>query len=124
SGLGVAARALQALLRAKSGGNHLGLVIRLQIRLNVWFFLGVGRANRIGSGLGALERVRHSQGNVLAVVANDVVFERRAPLFADAFDSLSRGRTEDFSHFLPILNVAQAWHPLGVSPVTLDCSSI
>jgi len=67
------------------GGNHLGLVVRFEVGIDVRCLLGVRYANRIGSGFGRLERVRHRERDVLAVVANDIVLERRATFVHDAF---------------------------------------
>jgi hypothetical protein len=85
---------------AERGDNRLGVIIRFEFGVNVRLILGVRDANRIGSGLGGLERVRHSQRDILAVVANDIILKRRAPLFADAFEPLSHGRAEDLADVL------------------------
>ena len=82
SGVGVAALALQAGSRAKRGDNHFGIIVRFKLGLDVRLFLGVGHTNGIGRGFGGFERVRHSERDVLAVVANDIVLEGWAPLVA------------------------------------------
>src|SRR5262245_62146855 len=87
SSIGIAALALQALVRTKGGENHLGIVVRLELGLYVRLLLLVRDADRIGGRFGSLESVRHSERDILAVVANDVVFERWAPFFADTFHS-------------------------------------
>ena len=47
--------------------------------IDVRFLLRVGDANRVRGSFGALESVRHRERDVLAVVANDIVLERRTP---------------------------------------------
>ena len=73
---------------------YVRLVIRFEIGINVMLVSGVGDANRIGSGFGRLERVRHGKRDVLAVVANDIILERRATLIDDAVEPLVRERSE------------------------------
>ena len=104
--------------------NHVGIVVRFEVGLDVRLLLGVRHANRIGGGLGSLERVRHGERDVLAVVANDIVLERRAPLFADAFDPLSQDRAEDLADVLAMKNRAHAGHLLGRGGVELDDAAI
>ncbi len=70
------------LARAERGDNHFGLVVRFKVSVDVRLFLGVGHTNRVGGGFGGLERVRHRERDVLAVVANDIVLEGRATLVA------------------------------------------
>ena len=106
------------------GDNHVGLVVRFEVSLDVRLLLGVRDANRIGGGLGSLERVRHSERNVLAVVANNIILERRAPLFADAFESRPRDRAEDLADVLAMKNRAHAGHLLGRGRVEFDHSAV
>ena len=88
SGIGVAALTFQPLLRAERAGDHVGIVVRFEIEFDIRLVLGVGDADHISRGFCILERVRHGERDVLAVVANDIVIERRASLFTDAFHSL------------------------------------
>ena len=89
SGIGVAALTFQPLLRAERAGNYVGILVRFEVVFDVRLIFGVGDTDRISRGFGHLEGVRHGEGNVLAVVTNDIVIERRAPLFTDAFHALS-----------------------------------
>src|SRR2546427_3336627 len=84
SALGMSALALYALDRAVLGHHHRRLVVGLELGVDVRLSLFVADGNRVGRGLGVLERVGNSQRDVLAVVANDVVLERRATLVSDA----------------------------------------
>ena len=86
---GISAFALFAVGRAKCGRNCLRLVVRFEVGLDVRLFLFVGGANGIGSGLGAFKCIGDSERDILAVVANDIVFEWRATLIDDAFESRS-----------------------------------
>src|SRR5258707_13770921 len=95
STLGVSALAVQALARPKSRNHLVRIVIRFEVGLDVRLLLRVRRANRIGGSLGGLESVCHSERDVLAVIANHIVLERRAPLFANSFESLSQRRAKD-----------------------------
>jgi hypothetical protein len=79
---------LHALCRGEGGGNYVGLIIRLEVGFDVRLFLEIGHMNRSGGGGGSLECVRHRKRDVLAVIANDIVFEGRATLVDDAFEPL------------------------------------
>src|SRR5207302_9850724 len=81
---------------------------------------GVGDANRIGGGPGGLEGVRHGERDVLAVIANDVVLEWRAPLLTNAFKSGSRNRTVDLADVPAVENSSHAGHFLGGGGVEFD----
>src|SRR5207249_12122203 len=109
---------------AERGDNLVVLVVRLEISLDVRLLLVVRDANRIGSGCGGLERVRHSERDVLTVIANDIVLERRAALFADAFESQLRYRTEDLADVLATQDRAHARHLLSRGGVKLDHSAV
>src|SRR5437867_4311804 len=85
--LGVAALALHALSRRERRLDDLGLVIGLEVGIDIVFVPGVRHADRISGGLGALERVRDGERDKLAVVSNDVVLEWRSPLVGDALES-------------------------------------
>src|SRR5205823_9446815 len=118
--LGITALALQPRAHGERGGNHFRLVVLFEFGFDVRLLFGVRDANRIGSGFGGLEGVRHSERDVLAVVANDIVFERRAALVADAFESRSLYRAEDLSDVLAMKNRSHAGHFLGRRGVELD----
>ena len=118
--VGVAALALQRLRGPNVVDHFVGLVVRLEVGVDVRLLLRVGRADGIGGGFGALERVRDGERDVLAVVANDVVFERRPALVDDAFESRPQGRAEDLSDVLAMKDRAHAGHLLGRRRVELD----
>src|SRR5882724_9357612 len=79
SGIYVSALAVQAFPRAERGENLVGIVVRFKMGRDVRLLPGVRRANRVGGGLGSLERVRHSKRDILAVIANDIILEWRTP---------------------------------------------
>src|SRR5215475_14641345 len=83
SGVDIPALTLQAVPWAERRGNLIGVVVGFQMCFDVGLFRGIGRANRIGGGFGSFESVGHGERDILAVVANDVVFERWTPLFTD-----------------------------------------
>src|SRR5438067_1176216 len=92
SGLDIAALTLQSLLRAERGGNHVSVLVRFKMSLDIRLVLGVCDTNRIGSGFGGLECVRYGERDILPVIANDIVLKRRTALFTDAFKSGPQGR--------------------------------
>ena len=89
STLGIPAFALHAFYRGECGVNLFRLIIRFEIGFDVRFLLDVRCADRIGGGFSGLESVRHSERYILAVVANDIILERRSTLVDDAFEPLS-----------------------------------
>ena len=110
SGIGVATLAFQPGLRAVRGFNHCRVIVGFEIVFDVRLVLVVRDPDRIGGGFGGLKSVRHGERDVLAVVANDIVLERWAPLFTDAFESLSFDRAEDFSDVLAMKNSSHTGH--------------
>src|SRR5439155_12898267 len=71
----------------------------------------------IGGGFSGFKGIRHSQSDILAVVADNVIFEGRASLVADAFESLALNRPEDLSDVLPMKDCSYARHFPGRSRV-------
>src|SRR5205823_11211271 len=63
------------------------------------------------------EGVRHSQRDVLTVVADDVIFKRRTPLVGDTFESLSLNRAEDLADILAMKDCPHAGHFLRCNDV-------
>ncbi len=122
--LDVSALALQALGRGEGGGHLVGLVVGHEIGGDVGLLLVVSGAHRVGRGLGALERVRHRERDVLAVVANVIVRERRATLVDDAFEAGSEGRAEDFPDVSAMQHGAHAGHLLGRCGVELRDAAV
>src|SRR5258706_8908958 len=102
SAIGVAALVVQAAAHAEGGGYRVRILVRVEARFDVRLLLRVRRVDRIGSGLGGLERFSHSQRNVLAVITNDVVLEWRAPPLSDAVANLFPGPAEDPSRIFSI----------------------
>jgi hypothetical protein len=115
---------LQAVVHAERARNHVGLVVRFQLDSDVRLLLGVRYADGGGGGCGGFERVRHRKRDVLAVIANDVVFERRATLVDDAFEPGSRDRTKDLADILAMKHRSHAGHFLGRVDVELDHTAI
>jgi len=123
-GVGVAALALQALAHGERGGNHVGLVVGFEIGVDVRLLLRVCDTNRVGRGLGGLERVRHRERDVLAVVPNHIVLERRATLVDDAGESRPLDRAEDLPDVLAMKDGPHPGHLLGRGRVELDHAAI
>src|SRR5438552_4581861 len=113
SALRISAFALHALRRLECGRNHFGLVVGLKIRIDVVFVLHIRRVDRIGRSFGAFKGVGDSERDVLAVVANDIVFEWRATLVDDAFHPLSQDGAENLSDVLAMKDRAHAGHFFG-----------
>ena len=122
--LDVSALALEALGRGEGGGHDVGLVVGHEIGGDVGLLLVVGGAHRVGRGLGALERVRHRERDVLAVVANVVVGERRATLVDDAFEAGPEGRAEDLPDVSAMEHRPHAGHLLGGGGVELRDAAV
>ncbi len=81
---GIPALALQSLARAVGRENHVTVVVGIEVSLDVRLLLGVRRANRIGTALGGLERVRNNKRDVLTVIPNHIILKRRTSLLANA----------------------------------------
>ena len=92
--------------------------------VDVRLLLGVRHPDRVRRGLGGLERVRHRERDVLAVVADDVVLERRAALVGDAGESRPRHGAEDLPDVLAMKDRSHAGHLLGRRRVELDHAAI
>ena len=120
----VAAAALQALSGAVRCEDNVRLVIRFKMGLYVRCLFGVGRADRIGGGLGSLKGLGHGQRDILAVVADDIVLEGRAPLFGDAFESRLIGSAEDSSDIPAMKDSAHTRHFLRFCSVEFEYATI
>src|SRR5947207_14043841 len=75
SALGIASLALQARSRSHCGGDDVRLVVGLKIGIDIRLLFGVGDANSIGGAFGCFEDVRHSQPDILTVVADHVILK-------------------------------------------------
>src|SRR5439155_27054046 len=73
--------------------------------------------NSVGGALGCFEGVRHSQRDVLTVVADDVIFKGGTALVGDTFETLSLNRAEDFADVLAMKDRSHAGHFLGCGRV-------
>src|SRR5262245_5093345 len=87
---------------------------------DVRLFRGIRRANRIGGGSGSFEGVGHGQRDILAVIPNDVVFERWTSLFTDALKIWLRRRAGDLADVLAMKDRPHAGHLLGLGGIELD----
>ena len=101
---------MQALLRPVAGHDLVGIIIGGELVFDVRFLFRVGNCDRVRRSFGALESVRHRERDVLAVVANDIVFKGWPPLDADAVHPLPQGRTGDFADVLAMKDRAHARH--------------
>src|SRR5438094_144814 len=102
SALGIASLALQARSRSQCSQDDVRLLVGSQIGIHVRLVFGVGDANIVGGGFGRFEGVRHSQRDVLTVIADDVIFKWGTALVGDTFESLSLDRAEDLADVLPM----------------------
>src|SRR6058998_1469977 len=84
---GISPLALHSFNRAVSRKDYGRIVARLKMSFDIWRFFRVGGAHCIGSRLGGFEGVGYCQSDVLAVIADHIVFERRPALFADAIEA-------------------------------------
>ena len=97
---GVAALALQPLVRAEGGVDRFGFVVGFELHVDVGLFGLVADLHGIGGGFGGFESFGDGERHVLAVVADDIVFERRAAFFHVAFEAFCRewsGRSGRYS---------------------------
>src|SRR5437667_235314 len=81
-----------------------------ELRDHADILLRVGDTDRIGGGLGGLECVRHGERNILAVVANNVILERRTSLDTNALKALSRSGAENLADVFSMKDRAHVWH--------------
>ena len=95
--VGVAALALQPRRRRERRRDDIRLVVGFQFGIDVVRLRRIRHLHRIGGGLGLLERVGDGERDVLAVIANDVVLERRAALVHDPFEAGPLHRARDLS---------------------------
>src|SRR6476661_6455120 len=116
----IAALALQALHRPVGGHDRVRIIIGGELVFDVRFLFRVGNDNRVRRSFGALESVRHRERDVLTVVANDIVLERRPPFDADAVDALPESRTENLPYVLTMQNRAHAEYLLRCGTVDLS----
>jgi hypothetical protein len=112
-GVDIPALAVQAVPRAERGVNLIGIVVGFQMCFDVGLFRGIGRANRIGGGFGSFESVGHGERDILAVVPNDIVFERWTALFTDALKICLQSRAEDLSDIRPMKDRPHTRHLFG-----------
>src|SRR5215813_14117424 len=119
-GVDIPALAVQAVPWAVRRVNLIGFVVGFQMCFDVRRFHGIGRANRIGGGSGSFEGVGHSQRDILAVIPNDVFFERWTSLFTDALKIWLRRRAGDLADVLAMKNRPYTGHLLGLGGIELD----
>src|SRR6476469_8865844 len=87
-----AAFALQALRRPVAGHDRVRIVVGGELVFDVWLLFRVTTDKRVLRSFGAHESGRHRERDVLAVVANTIVLERRPPCEADAAHALPGSR--------------------------------
>src|SRR6185503_4515552 len=92
-------------------------VVSLELSINIRFLFCVRDAHGVGGGFGRLECIRHSEGDVLTVVTDDVIFKWGTPLIADAVKSLSDRRPVDLSDVLAMEYRSHAGYFLGCSRI-------
>src|ERR1041385_1904256 len=122
--VGIATLTIQAFARSKRGHDFVRLVVRDKMRVDIRLFNRVSCTNCIGSGFGSLKRFGYSECNVLAVVTNYIVFERRPSLFADTRESRPRNRPKDLADISAMKNGMHAGHLLSRRHIELSDPSI
>ena len=110
---GISPLALHSFNRAVSRKDYGRIVARLKMSLDIWRFFRVGGAHCIGGSFGGFECLGHCQRDVLAVIVNHIVFERRPALFADAIEARGRGRAKDLTNVPAVENCSHPRHVLG-----------
>ena len=70
----------ESLVRGAAGAIDARLPIRIEMRSDVWLLLAVGDFDSGRSCVRLLEGLGNYDGDILAVVANDIIFEIRAGL--------------------------------------------
>src|SRR5258707_3661062 len=105
------------MLRAVAGGDYFGIIVGFEIIFDVRLVLGVGDTDRVRRSFGLLESVRHGERDVLAIITDDIVLERRAPLNTNAFHPPSQDRAEDLSDIFAMQNSSHPRHFFGPGAV-------
>ena len=108
----VAALALQTTLGTVTGVDRVRIILGFEFLLDVRLLFRVGNNHCIRRGFRGLESIRDGERDVLPIVTNDIVFERRPSLDADACKTRPQGRTKDFSDILTMKNRTYAGHLL------------
>jgi hypothetical protein len=85
-------------------------VVRYEISRNIVLLLRVRDTNRIGRSFGPLKCIGDSERDVLAVVANDIIFERRTTLIDYPIEALSLDGAKNLSDIFAMKNRAHARH--------------
>src|SRR5882724_5265163 len=101
------------MLRAVGSLNHCGVIVGFEIAFDVRLVLGVRYTDCVRGSFGGLESVRHGECHVLAIITNDIILERRAPLYTNAFHSFAQDRAEDLSDVRAMKNSSDAGHLFG-----------
>src|ERR1700722_1639921 len=73
----------------------------------------VGHLHRVGRGLSLFKIVRHGYSNVLAVVTDGIVLERRPSFVDDDREILVRRYSEETANILPVKDCSYAGHLFG-----------
>jgi hypothetical protein len=101
---------LHAHLGPVTRSDDLRIFVGCELEFDVRFLFRVANDNRVRRGFGALESVRDGERDVLTIITNDIVFERRPPFYADAFVALPSARTENFTDVFAMEDRAHAGH--------------
>ena len=98
---------------------HRRLVVGFEVGIDVRLFRGIRDAHRIRCRLGGFERVGDDERDVLAVIADDIVGQRRAALVAEAEEVGLEHRAVQLADVPAMQNRAHAGHFLGSGRVEL-----
>src|SRR6185369_1736156 len=119
-GVSITTLALQSRHWSIAGKDDVRIVAGFEVRLDIVFFFCVGRTNCVGSSLGGFESVSHDESDVLAVVSDLVVFERRPALETDAIETRRRSGTKDLADIRAMKNFTYARHLLSRCDIERD----
>src|SRR6516165_2969039 len=95
------------------------VVVSFEVQFDVRHFGGVCRDDGVGSGFGGFKRLRHGERDVLAVITNNVSFEWRPPLFADAREARPWDGTRDSADVAAMQDSTYTGHRFGCAGVEL-----
>src|SRR6266481_7797323 len=110
---GISPLALHSFNRAVSRKDYGRIVARLKMSFDIWRFFRVGGAHCIRGSFSSFEGVGHCKSDVLAVIVDHIVFERRPALFADAIEARRRSRAEDLADVPAVKNCSHPRYLLG-----------
>src|SRR5262250_1181944 len=87
---GITPVALESRYWSVTGEHDVRIIACFEAALEIGFFFRVRRADCVSRSLGSLERIGNGESDVLTVISDEVVFERRPPLQANTIEPWRR----------------------------------